>query len=411
MYYKHVCLFTYPIIFKPKFCNMQQIILSLLLCLAPFITLFAQYTTVQFNLEKNYFNEGQPLPAERPLMFTGSLPAGAELLEISILPEKAKASKEALYTAIWKQQTSNNNGLYNLAVNYPLRSSSNYDFKFQFFRPMSANERAELGRKMAEQVIAYTDAGMRLGANKMTWASNKRRLLNGMNQLVEKALDNYRNPNDVAFPGFSVAIAKQLDQMDSESPLGKDSADLAAWQSRLEQQQAALHRQITTELDQIMTQNWLVLSADYYIDNYETEQKQRSFALNIGYGGVYLSGQFDDLTYGDAPYLGLAFPLSNSNIAPKLLRNSSVTLGTFIQNFTDAEGNEVSGVVVNRPIYLGLDYKLFQFVRFNAGAALLESSRAIIDANGMELGMDRQIFIRPFIGLSARIDLSIQLGK
>jgi len=67
-------------------------------------------------------------------------------------------------------------------------------------------------------------------------------------------------------------------------------------------------------------------------------------------------------------------------------------------------------MIVGRPVYLGLDYKLFEFVRFNAGAAFLEKTEMIV--SGAEAGQtNTKAFIRPFVGLSARIDLSIGFGK
>lgn len=159
-----------------------------------------------------------------------------------------------------------------------------------------------------------------------------------------------------------------------------------------------------------MGNTWSKLAISRYVDDYGTEKKQGFFSLSLGYGGVYLSGSWDDFTYDAAPYAGIAFPLSNSTIAPKFLRNSSVVLGAFLDNFEDEDGNEVTGMIVGRPFYAGLDYKLFEFVRFNAGAAFLEKTETI--TSGPEAGQtSTQAFIRPFVGLSARIDLSIGFGR
>ena len=101
------------------------------------------------------------------------------------------------------------------------------------------------------------------------------------------------------------------------------------------------------------------------------------------------------------------FPLANSTLAPKFLRNSSLTLGAFLQDFEDTDGNKVTGFLVGTPTYLGLDYKLFEFIRFNAGATFLEKEKV----GQMSDDITSSLLVRPFIGLSARIDLTVSLGK
>ena len=61
--------------------------------------LFGQFTSVNYDLEKNYFNEGQALPSEKPLVFSGEVPAGVDLIAIRILP--AKNGKSSLYETSW----------------------------------------------------------------------------------------------------------------------------------------------------------------------------------------------------------------------------------------------------------------------------------------------------------------------
>ena len=81
-------------------------------------------------------------------------------------------------------------------------------------------------------------------------------------------------------------------------------------------------------------------------------------------------------------------------------------MGVFTKNLEGDGGKEISGPLVGRPFYLGLDYKLFQFVRFNAGGAVLEEP----ELAGMD-NSNKRIFVQPFIGLSAKINLSLSLDK
>jgi hypothetical protein len=60
----------------------------------------AQYATVNFDLEKNYFNEGQPLPAGKNLMFTGIIPEGVSRIEIDIYAGKKRMAISTKRTAL-----------------------------------------------------------------------------------------------------------------------------------------------------------------------------------------------------------------------------------------------------------------------------------------------------------------------
>lgn len=390
----------------------MKYILSLIMLLifsAPLM--HAQFITVNFDVEKNYFNEGQPLPSEKAMMFTGLVPEGVNIIEINILPAKGKDENDALYTAVWKNTTNNQSGNYNLAVNYKLRSSEEYDFKFRFFKAMSENEVNNLTERINNQLNGYLDASIFLDKNDIKLAKRERKMLSEMQSLVNELLANYRNLNNAAFEGFSRSIEQKLERLDKlEVPDSRKESTAVKPDEFLVVQKEALRSQIIREVELYMNKDWSIMSSTYYVDNYETEQKKGSFSVNVGYGGVYLSGNIDDFNYGAAPYAGLSFPLSNSTLAPRFLRNSSLTVGAFFDNFENENGTKISGVIVNRPIYLGLDYKLFQFVRFNAGATFLESRPE--DSNNTTItDEENSIFIRPFIGLSAKIDLSLTFGR
>ena len=74
---------------------MKKLTLALVVTLGVVCTAYSQYMTINYDLEKNYFNEGQPLPAEKTLMFTGLVPQGVDIIEISILRPKRRATKIA----------------------------------------------------------------------------------------------------------------------------------------------------------------------------------------------------------------------------------------------------------------------------------------------------------------------------
>lgn len=394
---------------------MNRLHLMVLAILGMVCPVFAQYTTINYDLEKNYFNEGQALPAEKPLMFTGLVPQGVDIIEISILPAKAKSDKDRLYLASWKDFDNKVNASYSLAVNYPLRASEKYDFRIDFYRQITTAERERLSQQIIEQAKAYLSASISLKDNKVDLAKKENRMVVDLERIIHDALTNYRSQQADNFAGLSTSVHQQLGMLEKVqfSTLSKDSTaqqQVNSRQSLITQKIDEIQATITNDIWELMAKTSSILSISRYIDDYETEQKKGFFSLSFGYGGVYLAGPWNDFSYGAAPYAGVAFPLSNSTIAPQFLRNSSVVFGVFVDDFKDDQGNVVTGMIVGRPVYLGLDYKLFEFVRFNAGAAFLEKTEVI--ASGAEAGQtNTKAFIRPFVGLSARIDLSIGFGK
>jgi len=366
----------------------------------------AQYTTVTYDYSKNYFNEGQAIPAEKLLMFTGAVPENSYRVELTIHSHKGN---NVLYKATWKGEPRSS---FSIPINYRLRASDKYDFQVDYFSPVGTRERESLQEQVLTRLYNYVDANLELEKKSFDLEKRSKKMLRELNAILGTTLQDYRVDGLNTELVLSEAIQQKLEQLeDADLTRGitaKDSTrmkkiELVAAERRLE-----LQAQLEGEVAQFFSNDLLKLTDSRYIDNYETEAKKSTLSINVGYGGVYLDGKLsEDLTYGDAPYVGLAIPLGNSTFAPRFLSNASLTLGIFTDNFEDENGNEVTGIIFDRPLYLGLDYKLFQFVHFNAGATLLET----METSGSVDASNTQLEIRPFIGLGTRIDLNFSIPK
>lgn len=363
----------------------------------------AQFTTITYDLERNWFNEGQPLPAETDMIFKGNVPSSATRVELVILSSK---KQEELYTAVWNRTNASD---LSLSVPYKLRSSSEYDFLLRFFNPLSDPEKQQLRADISNTINAYLEVNL-TGDKSIKLLKNSKKNLKEMNRILADIFVEYRSSIYAWEPAFSEIIQLKLEQME-RADLKDDysKTDTSNSQKQVIDQArnkliGELKEQVDREVDQLIDRPLFILKDTRFIDNYATENKKNSLALNVGYGGVYLSGKVDNLNYGSAPYLGVAFPLGNQVLKSNFLSNTSLTLGVFLDNFEDANQKEITGFLIDRPFYVGLDHKLFKFIRFNAGAAFLEEQNDDMDQS-------RSILIRPFVGLSARIDLSLGLGK
>ena len=82
----------------------------------------------------------------------------------------------------------------------------------------------------------------------------------------------------------------------------------------------------------------------------------------------------------------------------------SVSTGIFLTDVKDQNDRKYTGAYISKPIYLGLGYKVFDFVRINAGAVMLDK-----DNNPNNTGLrTSDVRIQPFVGISA--DFSLWLG-
>jgi hypothetical protein len=385
---------------------MKALITTIVLFTLGIGNIFGQFTSVNYDIEKNYFNEGQALPAEKPLVFSGEVPAGVDLIAIRILP--AKNGKSSLYETSWIDFDDEKNRTYSLSVNYPLRASAQYDIQFDFYTSTDQAAMRALTERVTAQTDAYVAASFTSDGKDVEAAAKPDKMVAQLEEIIREALREYRFKSDQSAVQLSGAIEQQFKSiaaLELTPPKGPEAETNDALPSAIKDAQVRVRK----EVDGILNKSWSKLAFTRYVDDYPTTEQKGSFAVNVGYGVVYLDGKDngDDFSYDNSPYAGLSFPLSNSTIAPRFLRNASISMGVFLDNFSDEKGNEISGLIVGRPFYLGLDYKLFEFIHFNLGATLLEKTTAAT----VDVPEFKNAYVRPFVGLSAKIDLSIGLGK
>lgn len=388
---------------------MKNLFLALIALIGLVTVAKGQYETVNFDYERARFGENQPLPAESPIIFSGQAGADIVQVEISIYPAKGKEGRDALATGNWKRPADKTGPTaFNLPMSYQLHASKKYDVEVAYFKVASSKEKQVLRNRLSLMINTYIDNQLKETPERIEFNRRSGKMIQDMNELLLDNLSNYRMPNDAKFAGFSELVKMKMEKLEAVKLTAGTPAEGASLAKQRAEWVAELGALVENEIE-IMTEGELLKLSDYrYVEDYETESRPGYFALNAGYGTVYLGGNLEKLNYGDSPYLGLAFPLSTSTIAPRFLRDASVTLGVFTNNFKNKEGSKVSGPLVSRPFYLGLDYKLFQFIRFNIGGAVLEEPK--LTAGSLD-DSSKRIFLQPFIGFSAKVNLSISLDK
>lgn len=372
----------------------------------------AQYKAVFFDYEKLVFGENQPLPSESHIMLQSPVSANIGIVELDILEPKGNEKRLPLYTSRWARNPQNNQERFMLPINFKLKSSAAYDLRLKYYTPIGEQEINQVGQSLVEYINTYLDQVIIVRKNSLSLEQNERQIIRSLDKVVHKGLKLYRNKTNTDFEGFSDLIRLKLRQISSASlskgklffKEEKNSDAKVSYRNKLLQE---LRTMIRTELQQYLNLSWFKLVDSKYIDDYATEKGKRTIAIQAGFGGAYLSGTTSNLAIGAAPFIGFAFPLSKRSSKSKVLNNLAINFGLFILDFQDNNGNVVSGPIFRRPSYIGLSYKLFRFIHVNAGATFLEAGNTA----GQISGLENRVYIRPYIGISAQIDLWIDFSK
>ncbi|MCU0390580.1 MAG: hypothetical protein MUE81_05645 [Thermoflexibacter sp.] len=395
--------------------KLQIFIAFLLFTICAYSPSLAQYEAVVFDYQHAYFNNGQPLKAESYLLFSGAIRSQVERVEIAIYKARTKHEKP-LYNNIWKRMYGNVEGTFSMTCNYKLRGNTEYDIVFDYFRSLTDIEKEKLKTSIQEALDSYLQEAFYSSGRKIKLLVSKKLVINDLNKIVNSALENYRNDNEVVFQGFSDIIKRSLKNLsgrrlrDSEAAhLNDDNSNrkenkmegrAKLYEKRLDD----IKKLTIKEVEQVLNTHLLIKDDTRHVSDYPTTSTIHLLSVNAGYGAVYLEGNTQDIAYAASPYVGLSFPLGNSAFSSRFWTNSAISIGGFVNNFRDKNGNDISGPIFGRPYYLGYGYRLFRFVRFNAGAVFLEdklpSSATLLNA----------VQIKPFVGISAEINLWLGLG-
>ncbi len=384
--------------------NMRYSLLSLLFIIPLFAS--AQVKTVPFDVIRNQLNSGMPLPAEESFNVKGILPAQVRLVQLDI--HRGRQRKEPDFSYHWKAPFDFKVEEYEIYVAEPLRSNKRYTFTFSYYKPASANDLLELREALYNNLSSYLHANYQVSRSGFSSLNPRRTVMNNLNQIVVSATRRYEHFIAMDFPGFSDIVRQKIEQLEKVrmrdarfnvfgGRKNLDSVRVAYANQQIEE----LINMVKAETDQYLSRDMLVLADRREITEFETERLPSYLPVNVGFGGAYFSGNFENLDYGSAPYVGVSIPLGNRTFK-RYLGNASISTGIMLLNMQNASGETVSGPLIERPIYAALGYKFLNFFRFQAGATV---------TSVQSLGGTERINVYPFVGLSFEFDLNIRLNN
>lgn len=370
----------------------------------------AQVRSVTYDAKQNTFDNDYNLPSEERFNITGYIDSNIHLVELEIYQgSNKKGERNEYYSTYWLRDKSDNGNQFYLSVKNPLRQNEKYDFDIKLFRVLNEEEVEYSKNSVVTSIQNYLVSTARNNNKGLELDNTPAEIRKEMDRIVREGLTKYRTKTKESFPGFSDILVKQLDDFGNVTGGRARSVEKDENNSLSDEyvnKIAAILLQAELELEQYFNNEILVLSETKTVQDHPTEKQRNVVAINGGYGGAWFSGNLNDFNYGHAPYVGLSFPLGKKAFSSKFWSNTSISTGVFVLNFKDKDGDVIKGPIIQRPFYVALGYKFFRFLRFNAGAVLLEKK----EDNGEFVNADK-IFVRPFVGLSIELNFWADFAK
>ena len=368
------------------------------------LPIWAQKPTVTFDYERSSFNMDQPLPAEEYFFITGEISEAVSMVEIIFQPGK-RNKDYVLYQNLWKRSFNDTKQSFLLPINYRLRGNTEYDITINYYRPATSQEIRNLQAAIFSELDTYIDQSIVLSKKRIRLIKGVSSMISDMNAIVSAALTYYRNNNNIQFEGFSNIVQDKL-KIVTSNPLRRDSTLVAGRATQVRE----LKSMVRAEIANLLNTGFAVLANSRFVDGYLTERAQNMLTVHVGYGGVFLNEKVENLNTGSSGMAGLTLPLGKRAFAPRLMSNSAVILGFYFRDFDNDNGVKVSGPIFGKPIYAGLGYKVYEFIRLSAGVTFLEN-KADSNNNGTPIDIDNTLYLRPFIGITADINFWASLSR
>ncbi|SFT39092.1 hypothetical protein SAMN04489724_0549 [Algoriphagus locisalis] len=366
----------------------------------------AQVTTINLDLITGKINGGMPLPAEQEFYIHGAIPEKIEMVKLTIYP--SKKTEKAGYTYFWKAPFGYKDLSYQVLVADPLRSNTDYRLEFGYYQKAGADQINEVRSLIHQNIETYLSTVTTIKKGGVHFSESDEVLINNISRIVDQGAYYFELPNGEKFPGFSDITRAKLEQR-GKLKMGKAKFNVTGMTEADNARAVYADEYITelenilfSEVDQYLSPNMLVRVDENIFENYPTEKTANSLPINVGYGAISLSKGLPDQEFVMSPYAGFSFPLGNRTFA-RFMNNMSISTGFFLSGDIKNQLDEkISGPVLERPVYIGLGYNFFRFIRLNAGGTFITTE--------MSGGTNQNSFV-PFVGVSAEFNLWLGIGS
>jgi hypothetical protein len=378
---------TYNIEIARSYTTIKKYLSMKKLFLVAFFALLVSYAQSQvplvvFQQDVQGFNGGLPLPAQENFVINGSIPELISRVKVDIY--KNNVMKNLLYSGQWSRKEKDKSTLFKVFIKHSLRSNAEYTFKLAFYTKAKAEDHLQLVDMLQKALSEYVNSQTRIRREVLVFNKTPGSMLNDMNAIVRSAFNSY----DLDAFSFSDIVIDKIKQIEAL----KIKGDANTVNSAVAMDE--LKRLLDSEIMAYLPQDINKLAYQSILTDYPTQKLPNVIGINVGYSATF----FGDSNIGYTPFAGVSLPLGNSKFAPFMSRMSA-SVGVFLRDIKDENNLEYTGPLINKPIYFGLGYRLYDFIRLSAGGVMMEKN-VVPSSNG--------IYIKPYVGVS--IDLNLWLG-
>ncbi len=384
---------------------MKKIVAGISCLLLVFTGINAQKKSILLEPQTRKINQGDPLPSQSS--FDIQVPVGKEIGIIKINVFRGNSPSDIIQRTNWTRPVNFKGDFAELPADVKLRNNSKYGFDVTLYALLGDSEKNNLKEIIHQNISNYINASIESNSKSIDIDKNSAKIVQDLNSVVKRSLTYYRNTQQRDFEGFSDIVAIKIRQVSNarlsnanyniiRTPADslKTSDDLKAMYAN--QLKNDLLQIILNETDNYLSLDFVKLYDSFIIPNRVTERSQTVLPLFIGYRGVYLGGSFNDLEYDSQPYAG-----TESHYG-----RTSFILGVFLANFKDGNGNTLTGPIVDRPVFAGLGFRIYDFINLNAGMVATS-----MDKQNLSNIKTSDVQLKPFIGLNAQFNLWLGLNK
>ena len=359
-------------------------------------TIYSQMQTVQLNPRQLQFDGGHELPAEKTFLISVDADNMVSMITMQLANGDFDKNK-VLYENKWRRKENDFSSVAVMPNLYKLRSGKDYQFRFLYYKRIGEGERRQIRSMLENTANALIESNIVQKDNRYKFSSSPDDLIDYLNKMIEDGMVNYETTTGAAKPQFSEVLENLLSTMAKSKFSGENGA------FNMEDKMQVLQKQVANEIEMIANKYQYVLYDNVVVPDYPVEKKNNVLALNVGYGGVFNKGSFSDLDYFSGAYAGVSFPLGNRVFNGNFWNNTSLSAGVFLKDFKASDSTKFSGPVVQKPIYVALGYRVFNYLKVHAGTTIVEETNQLSD--------NKSVKLKPFVGLSIEMNLWLGFDK
>lgn len=359
---------------------------------------FAQKPIINLNLKAKNFNNGSDLPAEKNFDISINTNNNVDYINIKIYK---KLTKDEFYNTTWQRSAGEVRTLAILPVNIKLRSATSYAFRILSYKSLKQSDKLKIASQISLSSKNFIESSIVRTEKGYDYKMSEERLNENLDDILASGLSNLEVPYGNKTNHYSDILKVMIKNLEDTKfkNMMVDSSDLG-YKKALE----AINNQVDNELIHIMNSYAYVLTDVTEIDTYSTERTMNFLSVNAGYGGVYQSGNYNNVNYFDGLFAGVSFPLANYALNNSFMSKTSFSAGVFLNDFKIDNNSYLTGPVVGRPLYAALGYRFLNFVKISAGTTIVHEKNTLLNTTG-------NVEFKPFVGLGIEFDLWLGLKK